>query len=193
MTLALAEAVRCATGRFSLLFVLMASVASGSCFRWPPAVCAVVSLGALACIAAFSLLAAPRTEEWWDPQHMQWWQSFVASDFLLGNVHRGGLVETWACVAMSIFFKVGDDMSVWAFMAFVFPCVCAWQRQRFAVFSKLALKDETVLYCIACVAALALCCAVYEPFTLLLLCVHFGLRWSGPLLVWLFPEKHCNI
>ena len=209
MVLALSETVRYTMeesdgvrGRFSMWIVLVASVASGSCFRrWttvPSSVCTLLSVSALAYVVGFSLLqtmTGPKIEELSALGTTEYVWLVLASDYLVSNVKYTskikGFVEIGVCVAVSTFCRVDAiATTIWPFLFCVFPCVCAWQRQRLLAFHKIlgAMKEETMLYCIACVGVLALCCAVYEPLARIMLSVHFGLRWAGPLLLW-FKKK----
>jgi hypothetical protein len=181
MILSLSETIRITQGRFSLLLVLLASVASLTCFRWGAlsqgrSINVILSVSALTCLCAFSVVFHLNyTKPEWEDSFSIW--LLLASDFLVSNA-----LEVWeiaACVGVVLLMGVPGVTELGPFLSFVFPCVCAWQRQRLLSFSKVLgkMKDETVLYCVVCVGALSLCCAVHEPLFRLLLCAHFGMRW----------------
>jgi hypothetical protein len=157
-------------------------------------------VGALTYVVGFSVLETIITESKKEERALgitEYVWLVLASDYLVSESQYytskiKALAEIGVCAAVGTFCRVDAiTTTIWPFLFCVFPCVCAWQRQRLLAFHKLlgAMKEETVLYCTACVGVLALCCAVHEPLAQTMLCVHFGLRWAGPLLLWLKKKK----
>jgi hypothetical protein len=191
LTLSLGEGVRVAVGvdaRFALIMVLMASVVMGSVFKlsssvvFHPMLCVLLGLSAVSALVVFALVE--RQEEAF--ASFAWgyaWPLFFEVDYVV-SLSEGHPVLLGVCL-LTAFVGGMNMMGMWPFLFFVFPCLCAWQRQRFLVFAKMLgeLRQEKMLYCVACVGVLALCCVVYEPMVQTLLCVHFVLRWRHVLFI----------
>ena len=192
LTLSLGEGVRVAVGvdaRFALIMVLMASVVTGSVFKlsssvvFHPMLCVLLGLSAVSALVVFALVE--RQEEAF-ASSFAWgyaWPLFFEVDYVV-SLSEGHPVLLGVCL-LTAFVGGMNMMGMWPFLFFVFPCLCAWQRQRFLVFAKMLgeLRQEKMLYCVVCVGVLALCCAVYEPMAQTLLCVHFVLRWRQLLFI----------
>lgn len=178
-TLALSEAVR--GSGLTLCPVLLACVLAGSGGKqrqpWmPPKVLRMLlNLSAATCLIAFSVMT----------EGLQW---------RFFDTYANATDYVWLFLAMDYVWSQGlyavvvaalvraDRVGTWPFMCFVFPCMCVWQRRECMRFRKvmyMTFKPEGIVYCFACIGAVALCAAVYAPCAQALLGTHFALRVFG--------------
>ena len=168
------------SGRLSCAVVLLACVACGSATvsnfnaKYGVIVGVVLNLAAAAGVLAWS--TGPRLAAGGSDYALL----ALGVDYMLA--HDAHWAMQVACVVAATVATAGP--SPWAFAALVFPGMCAWQRRVFwGYVVGDGMKPAAVLYCLACLGALALCCAVYEPLAWAVLVLHFVLRYAAVVLL----------